>query len=149
MFVKMWSLHQVNFSSLDVHLHTEALLNSMNFLNNLLPPMKKETQEEQPVPPKEEEEEEEEAKIEDSAVAKKSSKKVRCLFFYGSFILSWYHFSLIFLAFSSAYKKSKFEDVVNLHIRADLNCLKVFIRGEKAQISEISIEGNTHFCRRK
>uniref|UniRef100_A0A673IQF1 Vacuolar protein sorting 13 homolog A n=1 Tax=Sinocyclocheilus rhinocerous TaxID=307959 RepID=A0A673IQF1_9TELE len=38
-------------------------------------------------------------------------------------------------------KKSKFEDVVNLHIRADLNCLKVFIRGEKARISEISIEG--------
>uniref|UniRef100_A0A673ISN6 Vacuolar protein sorting 13 homolog A n=1 Tax=Sinocyclocheilus rhinocerous TaxID=307959 RepID=A0A673ISN6_9TELE len=58
------------------------------------------------------EEEEEEAKIEDSAVIKKSS----C-------------------------KKSKFEDVVNLHIRADLNCLKVFIRGEKARISEISIEG--------
>uniref|UniRef100_A0A671T9Z2 Vacuolar protein sorting 13 homolog A n=1 Tax=Sinocyclocheilus anshuiensis TaxID=1608454 RepID=A0A671T9Z2_9TELE len=93
----------VNFSSLDVHLHTEALLNSINFLNNLLPPLKKEAQEKQPVLPKEEEEEEEEAKIEDS--------------------------------------KSKFEDVVNLHIRADLNCLKVFIRGEKARISEISIEG--------
>lgn len=77
----MWSLHQVNFSSLDIHLHTEALLNSMNFLNNLLPPMKKEAQEEQPILPKEEEEEEEEAKIEDSAVTKKSSKKVRCLFF--------------------------------------------------------------------
>lgn len=75
----MGSLHQVNFSSLDVHLHTEALLNSMNFLNNLLPPMKKETQEEQPALPKEEEEEEEEeeeAKIEDSTVAKKSCKKV-------------------------------------------------------------------------
>uniref|UniRef100_A0A4W4DPX6 Vacuolar protein sorting 13 homolog A n=1 Tax=Electrophorus electricus TaxID=8005 RepID=A0A4W4DPX6_ELEEL len=27
----------VNFSSLDVHLHTEALLNSMNFLSSLLP----------------------------------------------------------------------------------------------------------------
>uniref|UniRef100_A0A671TE89 Vacuolar protein sorting 13 homolog A n=1 Tax=Sinocyclocheilus anshuiensis TaxID=1608454 RepID=A0A671TE89_9TELE len=103
---------KVNFSSLDVHLHTEALLNSINFLNNLLPPLKKEAQEKQPVLPKEEEEEEEEAKIEDSAVTKKSS----C-------------------------KKSKFEDVVNLHIRADLNCLKVFIRGEKARISEISIEG--------
>ncbi|KAG9337212.1 hypothetical protein JZ751_029692, partial [Albula glossodonta] len=38
-------------------------------------------------------------------------------------------------------KKSKFEDVVNLHIRADLSCLKVFIRGQKARISEISIEG--------
>lgn len=144
----MWSLHQVNFSSLDVHLHTEALLNSMNFLNNLLPPMKKEAQEEQPVLPKEEEEEEEEAKIEDSAVAKKSSKKVRCLFF---MVLLFCHdiILIICLAFSSASKKSKFEDVVNLHIRADLNCLKVFIRGEKARISEISIEGNTHFCRRK
>lgn len=111
MYKNTEQLIKVNFSSLDVHLHTEALLNSMNFLNNLLPPMKKEGQEEQPVLPKEEEEEEE-AKVEDSAVTKKS-----------------------------AYKKSKFEDVVNLHIRADLNCLKVFIRGEKARISEISIEG--------
>ncbi|XP_057213555.1 vacuolar protein sorting-associated protein 13A isoform X1 [Triplophysa rosa] len=106
-------LIKVNFSSLDIHLHTEALLNSINFLNNLLPPLKKEAQEEQPVLPKEEdEEEEEEAKIEESAVTKKSANK-----------------------------KSKYEDVVNLHIRADLNCLKVFIRGEKARISEICIEG--------
>lgn len=30
---------------------------------------------------------------------------------------------------------------MNLHIRADLRCLKVFIRGQKARISEISIEG--------
>ncbi|XP_073689125.1 intermembrane lipid transfer protein VPS13A-like [Garra rufa] len=112
MYKNTEQLIKVNFSSLDVHLHTEALLNSINFLNNLLPPLKKETQEEQPIVPKEEEEEEEEAKIEDSAVTKKSSTK-----------------------------KSKFEDVVNLHIRADLNCLKVFIRGEKARISEISIEG--------
>lgn len=27
----------MNFSSLDVHLHTEALLNAMNYLNSLLP----------------------------------------------------------------------------------------------------------------
>lgn len=27
----------MNFSSLDIHLHTEALLNAMNYLNNLLP----------------------------------------------------------------------------------------------------------------
>uniref|UniRef100_A0A671TA20 Vacuolar protein sorting 13 homolog A n=1 Tax=Sinocyclocheilus anshuiensis TaxID=1608454 RepID=A0A671TA20_9TELE len=85
MYKNTEQLIKVNFSSLDVHLHTEALLNSINFLNNLLPPLKKEAQEKQP--------------------------------------------------------KSKFEDVVNLHIRADLNCLKVFIRGEKARISEISIEG--------
>lgn len=77
----------MNFSSLDVHLHTEALLNSMNFLNNLLPPMKKEGQEEQPVLPKEEEEEEE-AKVEDSAVTKKSGKNIQMFIFYGSFILS-------------------------------------------------------------
>uniref|UniRef100_A0A8C1ZR47 Vacuolar protein sorting 13 homolog A n=1 Tax=Cyprinus carpio TaxID=7962 RepID=A0A8C1ZR47_CYPCA len=112
MYKNTEQLIKVNFSSLDVHLHTEALLNSINFLNNLLPPLKKEAQEEQPILPKEEEEEEEEAKIEDSAVTKKSSSK-----------------------------KSKFEDVVNLHIRADLSCLNVFIRGEKARISEISIEG--------
>uniref|UniRef100_A0A4W6GB83 Vacuolar protein sorting 13 homolog A n=1 Tax=Lates calcarifer TaxID=8187 RepID=A0A4W6GB83_LATCA len=74
-------LIKVTFSSLDVHLHTEALLNTMNFLNNLLPP---------------------------------STKKEG---------------------------GSKFKDVVNLHIRADLRCLKVFIRGQKARISEISIEG--------
>lgn len=66
----------MNFSSLDIHLHTEALLNSINFLNNLLPPLKKETQEEQPVLPKEEEEEEEEAKIEESAVTKKSGNLI-------------------------------------------------------------------------
>uniref|UniRef100_A0A8C1Q848 Vacuolar protein sorting 13 homolog A n=1 Tax=Cyprinus carpio TaxID=7962 RepID=A0A8C1Q848_CYPCA len=87
MYKNTEQLIKVNFSSLDVHMHTEALLNSINFLNNLLPPLKKEAQEEQPV------------------------------------------------------LKSKFEDVVNLHIRADLSCLKVFIRGEKARISEISIEG--------
>lgn len=27
----------MNFSSLDIHLHTEALLNTMNYLNNTLP----------------------------------------------------------------------------------------------------------------
>uniref|UniRef100_A0A665TPL6 Vacuolar protein sorting 13 homolog A n=1 Tax=Echeneis naucrates TaxID=173247 RepID=A0A665TPL6_ECHNA len=69
----------VTFSSLDVHLHTEALLNAMNFLSKLLP--------------------------------------------------------------EPSSKGTKFADVVNLHIRADLRCLKVFIRGQKARISEISIEG--------
>ncbi|XP_018614769.2 intermembrane lipid transfer protein VPS13A isoform X3 [Scleropages formosus] len=101
-------LIKVNFSSLDVHLHIEALLNSMNFLNSLLPPQKKETQEELPTIP---EEEEEEGEKKEASIARKLSKK------------------------------SKFEDVVNLHIRADLSCLKMFIRGQKARISEISIEG--------
>ncbi|XP_053480404.1 vacuolar protein sorting-associated protein 13A isoform X2 [Ictalurus furcatus] len=109
-------LIKVNFSSLDVHLHTEALLNSMNFLNSLLPPAKKGEEPVEPPAPRQDDEgegdSEEEKKEEESTISKKSSTK-----------------------------KSKFEDVVNLHIRADLSCLKVFIRGEKARISEISIEG--------
>ncbi|CAL8249330.1 unnamed protein product [Merluccius merluccius] len=108
-------LIKVNFSSLDVHLHTEALLNSMNFLTSLLPPSSKKEEggaEELPTIPEEEEEESEDDKKEESVVAKRKTTK-----------------------------KSKFEDVVNLHIRADLDCLKVFIRGQKARISEISIEG--------
>uniref|UniRef100_A0A673CK23 Vacuolar protein sorting 13 homolog A n=1 Tax=Sphaeramia orbicularis TaxID=375764 RepID=A0A673CK23_9TELE len=82
----------VTFSSLDVHLHTEALLNTMNFLSNLL--------------------EREKEKKEEAAVVKKKPSK-----------------------------SPKFPDIVNLHIRADLRCLKVFIRGQKARISEIGIEG--------
>uniref|UniRef100_A0A8C5F4Z8 Vacuolar protein sorting 13 homolog A n=1 Tax=Gadus morhua TaxID=8049 RepID=A0A8C5F4Z8_GADMO len=111
-------LFKVNFSSLDVHLHTEALLNSMNFLNSLLPPSSPKEEggaEELPTIPEEEEEEEgesEEGKKEESVVAKIKSTK-----------------------------KSKFEDVVNQHIRADLDCLKIFVRGQKARISEITIEG--------
>ncbi|CAJ1068435.1 vacuolar protein sorting-associated protein 13A isoform X2 [Xyrichtys novacula] len=109
-------LIKVTFSSLDVHLHTEALLNTMNFLSNLLPPStKKDTgQEELPTIPEEEEAEaeREEEKKEEAAITRKKSTKVK-----------------------------KFADVVNLHIRADLRCLKVFIRGQKARISEISIEG--------
>uniref|UniRef100_A0A8C4GTN9 Vacuolar protein sorting 13 homolog A n=1 Tax=Dicentrarchus labrax TaxID=13489 RepID=A0A8C4GTN9_DICLA len=95
----------VTFSSLDVHLHTEALLNALNFLDNLRPPStKKEAgQEELPTIPEEDEGEGE----------REEEKK----------------------------EETTFADVVNLHIRADLRCLKVFIRGEKARISEISIEG--------
>ncbi|XP_034396534.1 vacuolar protein sorting-associated protein 13A isoform X4 [Cyclopterus lumpus] len=111
-------LIKVTFSSLDVHLHTEALLNTMNFLSNLLPPStKKEGGHEELPPIPEEEEEEAEAeregeKKEEATVTRKKSTK-----------------------------SSKFANVVNLHIRADLRCLKVFIRGQKARISEISIEG--------
>uniref|UniRef100_A0A671VK31 Vacuolar protein sorting 13 homolog A n=1 Tax=Sparus aurata TaxID=8175 RepID=A0A671VK31_SPAAU len=57
-FLKCGSfLHFVTFSSLDVHLHTEALLNTMNYLNNLLPPSTKKEggQEELPTIPEEEE----------------------------------------------------------------------------------------------
>ncbi|XP_070690657.1 intermembrane lipid transfer protein VPS13A [Pempheris klunzingeri] len=107
-------LIKVTFSSLDVHLHTEALLNSMNFLNNLLPPSTKKegVQEELPTIPEEDEAEKEEEKKEEATVTRKKSSK-----------------------------SSKFAGMVNLHIRADLRCLKVFIRGQKARISEISIEG--------
>ncbi|KAF1389209.1 hypothetical protein PFLUV_G00071060 [Perca fluviatilis] len=109
-------LIKVTFSSLDVHLHTEALLNTMNFLNNLLPPSTKKEggQEELPTIPEEDEAEAEREgeKKEEATVTRKKSTK-----------------------------RSKFADVVNLHIRADLRCLKVFIRGQKASISEIRIEG--------
>ncbi|XP_069379782.1 intermembrane lipid transfer protein VPS13A isoform X2 [Paralichthys olivaceus] len=109
-------LIKVTFSSLDVHLHTEALLNTMNFLNNLLPVSTKKEggQEELPTIPEEDEVEGEKEgeKKEEATVSKKRNPK-----------------------------KSKFADVVNLHIRADLRCLKVFIRGQNARISEISIEG--------
>uniref|UniRef100_A0A8B9KUA9 Vacuolar protein sorting 13 homolog A n=1 Tax=Astyanax mexicanus TaxID=7994 RepID=A0A8B9KUA9_ASTMX len=68
-------LIKVNFSSLDIHLHTEALLNSMNFLNSLLPPPKKQPPSEQPSPPLEDEGEEdgEEEKKDEHAVVKRSS----------------------------------------------------------------------------
>ncbi|CAG08424.1 unnamed protein product, partial [Tetraodon nigroviridis] len=104
--IAMLNFLQVTFSSLDVHLHTEALLNAMNFLNNLLPPSTKKEggQEELPTIPEEDETEKEEEKMMEPVVTKKKY-------------------------------------VVNLHIRADLRCLKVFIRGQKARISEIIIEG--------
>uniref|UniRef100_A0A3Q1IKJ5 Uncharacterized protein n=1 Tax=Anabas testudineus TaxID=64144 RepID=A0A3Q1IKJ5_ANATE len=107
-------LIKVTFSSLDVHLHTEALLNAMNFINNLLPPSTKKegAQGELPTIPEEDEAEREGEKKEEATVTRKKRSK-----------------------------KSKFADVVNLHIEADLRCLKVFIRGQKARISEISIEG--------
>ncbi|AWP07199.1 putative vacuolar protein sorting-associated protein 13A [Scophthalmus maximus] len=109
-------LIKVTFSSLDLHLHTEALLNTMNFLNNLLPPSTKKEggQEELPTIPEEDEvegEREGEKKEEATITRKKSTRS------------------------------KKFADVVNLHIRADMRCLKVFIRGQNTRISEISIEG--------
>uniref|UniRef100_A0AAY4BPN8 Vacuolar protein sorting 13 homolog A n=1 Tax=Denticeps clupeoides TaxID=299321 RepID=A0AAY4BPN8_9TELE len=82
-------LVKVNFSSLDVHLHTEALLNAMNFLTNLMPPSHQNPVTDTP----------------------------------------------------ADLPTSKYEDVLNLHIRADLSCLKLFIRGQESQIAEIGIEG--------
>lgn len=67
----------MTFSSLDVHLHTEALLNTMNFLNNLLPPSTKKEggQEELPTIPEEEEAEAEKEgeKKGEAIVARKKS----------------------------------------------------------------------------
>uniref|UniRef100_K7FYB4 Vacuolar protein sorting 13 homolog A n=1 Tax=Pelodiscus sinensis TaxID=13735 RepID=K7FYB4_PELSI len=94
-------LLKVNFSSLDVHLHNEALLNAMNYLNNFLP--------------------KQETKIAEELVQEKEEKKD------------------VLKKLTS--KKSKYEDVVDLHVCADLSCLRVFIREQKRRISEIHIEG--------
>lgn len=69
----MLDFYQVTFSSLDVHLHTEALLNTMNFLNNLLPPSTKKEggQEELPTIPEEDENEKEGEKMTEPVVPKK------------------------------------------------------------------------------
>ncbi|XP_057258116.1 intermembrane lipid transfer protein VPS13A isoform X6 [Pezoporus wallicus] len=93
---------KVNFSSLDVQLHSEALLNAMNYLNNILP--KQETKgAEEPVCEKIEEKKD---------VLKKLTSK-----------------------------KSKYEDVIDLNICADLSCLRIFISEKKHRIAEIHIEG--------
>uniref|UniRef100_A0A8C3PAE3 Vacuolar protein sorting 13 homolog A n=1 Tax=Chrysemys picta bellii TaxID=8478 RepID=A0A8C3PAE3_CHRPI len=101
-------LLKVNFSSLDVHLHNEALLNAMNYLNNLLP--KQETKITEEV-------------VEEKEEKKDVLKKLSKLFFY--------------------------EDVIDLHVCADLSCLRVFIREQKRRISEIHIEGKSEMIMRK
>ncbi|NXI62680.1 VP13A protein, partial [Anseranas semipalmata] len=93
---------KVNFSSLDVHLHTETLLNAMNYLNNLLP--------------------KQESKVAEEPVHEKIEEKKDVL-----------------KKFTS--KKSKYADVIDLNICADLSCLRVFIREKKHRIAEIHIEG--------
>ncbi|XP_057687082.1 vacuolar protein sorting-associated protein 13A isoform X2 [Corythoichthys intestinalis] len=101
-------LIKVSFSSLDINLHTEALLSTMNYLNSLVPQsvQQEERPGERPAIP------EEEGNKGETAVTKKKTQK-----------------------------KSSGATVINLHIRADLRSLKVFIRGQKAMISEIRIEG--------
>ncbi|KAM6329243.1 intermembrane lipid transfer protein VPS13A isoform 1-T1 [Alca torda] len=93
---------KVNFSSLDIHLHTEALLNAMNYLNNLLP--------------------KQETKVAEEPVHEKIEEKKDVLKKLTS-------------------KKSKYEDVIDLNICADLSCLRIFIREKKHRIAEIHIEG--------
>uniref|UniRef100_A0A669EIP5 Vacuolar protein sorting 13 homolog A n=1 Tax=Oreochromis niloticus TaxID=8128 RepID=A0A669EIP5_ORENI len=111
-------LIKVTFSSLDVHLHTEALLNTMNFLTDISQLMK---------------------------LIFRAVSKVKC-YTGNSFPFLQLLSGNVFIScpspfFFPASKRSKFADVVNLHIKTDLRCLKVFIRGQKARISEISIEG--------
>ncbi|XP_056379493.1 intermembrane lipid transfer protein VPS13A isoform X1 [Hyla sarda] len=98
---------KVNFSSLDVCLHTEALLSTMSFVTNLMP--QSENKEPEPLVPNLDEEGEEE---------KRDGPKKKITL-----------------------KKSKYEDVIGLHVCAELSCLRVFIREQKCNISEISIEG--------
>ncbi|KAG9486789.1 hypothetical protein GDO78_006926 [Eleutherodactylus coqui] len=101
-------LIKVNFSSLDVYLHTEALLSTMSFMTNLIP--KSENKEPEKVLQTINEDDEEGDKRE-------GARNKLTL------------------------KKSKYEDVVGLHVCAELSCLRVFIREQKCKISEISIEG--------
>ncbi|XP_018413755.1 PREDICTED: vacuolar protein sorting-associated protein 13A [Nanorana parkeri] len=96
-------LIKVNFSSLDVQLHTEALLSTMSFLTNLLP---------------QSENKEVEQLAQDTEEEKKEDQKKKI-----------------------SLKKSKYDDVINLYVYAELSCLRVFIREQKCNISEISIEG--------
>uniref|UniRef100_A0A4W3I075 Vacuolar protein sorting 13 homolog A n=1 Tax=Callorhinchus milii TaxID=7868 RepID=A0A4W3I075_CALMI len=95
-------LIKINFSSLDAHLHTEALLSSINFLNSLVPSSKIKAGLEEPVRTIEE------SKKEDTLPSKTTPK---------------------------------FEDVINLHVFAELACLRIFIQNKMRIISEISIEG--------
>ncbi|XP_066473905.1 intermembrane lipid transfer protein VPS13A isoform X2 [Tiliqua scincoides] len=94
-------LIKVNFSSIDVHLHTEALLNTMNFLNNLLPKQA--------------------AHLTASEIVLEKEKKE------------------VLKKFTS--KKSKYEDVCDLRVCADMSCLRIFLRGQKCRIADICIEG--------
>lgn len=132
---------QVTFSSLDVHLHTEALLNTMNFLDNLLPasPKKGAGQEELPTIPEGDEGDKDVEKKEAVVTKKKSNRPQRfeAVRFKSSVNEPFPSHNLHF----TGSKRSKYKDVINLHISADLRSLKVFIRGQKARISEISIEG--------
>ncbi|XP_041042655.1 vacuolar protein sorting-associated protein 13A isoform X2 [Carcharodon carcharias] len=98
-------LIKVNFSSLDVHLHTEALLSSIHFLKSLIPYS--------------------ETKVSsDEQVSGIEGKKEEIL-----------------TKEKTASKRSKLEDVIKLHILAELALLKIFICDQTKRIAEVSIEG--------
>lgn len=120
----------------------------MNFLNNLLPtsPKKGTGHEELPTIPEGDEGDKDGEKKEEAVVTKKKSNRPQR----PEAVLSRFKSSVTDpfpshnLPFTGS-KRSKYKDVINLHIRADLRSLKVFIRGQKARISEISIEGMKMF----
>ncbi|XP_069786597.1 intermembrane lipid transfer protein VPS13A isoform X2 [Narcine bancroftii] len=97
-------LIKVNISSLDAHLHTETLLNSINFLKSLIPLSDVKDSSGELVPTIE-------AKKEVLTKQKASSKK------------------------------SKYDDLINIHSYAELARLKIFISDQRKRIAEISIEG--------
>ncbi|XP_051924393.1 vacuolar protein sorting-associated protein 13A isoform X1 [Hippocampus zosterae] len=109
-------LLKVTFSSLDVNLHTEALLNTMHYLNGLVPQytQREESEQEELHTIREEDEldEVDEGKTEGAVIAKRKTPK-----------------------------NSKTTAIINMHLRADLRSLKVYIRGRQEMISEIRIEG--------
>ncbi|XP_038659808.1 LOW QUALITY PROTEIN: vacuolar protein sorting-associated protein 13A [Scyliorhinus canicula] len=96
---------KVNFSSLDLYLHAEALMSSILFLKSLIPSSNTKVTSDEQLPVVEEKKEE--------MITKKKT----------------------------AYKKSKFEDVIKLHAVADLALLRVFICDQTKKIAEVSIEG--------
>ncbi|XP_067886095.1 vacuolar protein sorting-associated protein 13A [Heterodontus francisci] len=98
-------LIKVNFSSLDVYLHTEALLSSIQFLKNLIPHAETKVSSDEQLPAIG-------GKKEEIVAKKKTSSK-----------------------------KSKFEDVIKIHVFAELALLKIFICDRNKRISEISVEG--------
>ncbi|XP_078070643.1 intermembrane lipid transfer protein VPS13A isoform X2 [Mustelus asterias] len=97
-------LIKVNFSSLDIHLHSEALLTSIHFLKSLIPNSDAKVTSDEQLPVIEEKKE---------IITKKKA----------------------------TLKKSKFEDVIKLHVVAELALLKVFICDRNNKIAEVSIEG--------
>ncbi|XP_048449432.1 vacuolar protein sorting-associated protein 13A [Rhincodon typus] len=98
-------LIKVNFSSLDVYLHSEALLSSVHFLKNLIPQSETKVSSDEQVPEIEE-------KKEEILMKKKTSPR-----------------------------RGKFEDLIKLHLCAELALLKVFICDQSKRIAEISIVG--------
>ncbi|GCC25095.1 hypothetical protein chiPu_0003500 [Chiloscyllium punctatum] len=98
-------LIKVNFSSLDVYLHSEALLSSIHFLMNLIPQSETKVSSDEQAPEIEE-------KKEELLTKKKTSPR-----------------------------SGRLEDLIKLHLCAELALLKIFICDPTRRIAEISIVG--------